>query len=578
MRPYYRLFALLSLLFLVNCTSNQAVPPDEPSAEVASATAEPAAPLAEPTELPPTAAPPQCTTLTASVSTTADFPWWNKTVFYEILVRSFYDSDGDGIGDINGLIEKLDYLNDGDPSTTDDLGVGGLWLMPINPSPSYHGYDVTDYFNVNPEYGTLEDFQRLLDEAHQRGMYIIIDMVLNHTSVQHPWFAEANSAVANPYRDFYIFEQSSPGFTSPWGTDVWHRANDGVYYGVFWEGMPDLNYNNPEVTAEMQEVIRFWLEDVGVDGFRLDAIKHLIEDGDVQENTPATHSWFEGFHDYYTSLNPEAFTVGEAWTSTAEVVEYTGDEVDIAFEFDMAGTMIQSARRETSFLMIQEMEKIISSYPPHQYATFLTNHDQDRLMSVLLGNTDRGKTAASLLLTSPGVPFLYYGEEIGQSGRKPDENIRTPMQWSAEANAGFTTAARAWRSPQSDFDEVNVAAQADDPNSLLSHYRRLIQTRNNYPALQVGDWLEMPMAESKLYAFLRYTADQTLLVLINLSGEPIRNYRFCLSEGSLSEGSATELLHGTAVNMPPINDNGGFDDYQPIAELAAYSTYIIELK
>ena len=581
------IICLVCLVVIVACSSQTADSPtaiSQPAAgvtEIVAGSETTVTATVAPTDMPepqPTAEP-ICTSLNELATDPTQLGWWNNAVFYEVFVRSFHDSNGDGIGDFNGLVEKLDYLNDGDPNTTDDLGITGIWLMPINASPSYHGYDVTDYFAVNPEYGTMEEFQNLLNEAHQRGIRVIIDMVLNHTSTQHPWFQEANSDPNSPYRDYYIFEASSPGFNSPWGSEVWHRAAEGgFYYGVFWEGMPDLDYTNPDVTVDMQEVIRFWLEDVGVDGFRLDAIKHLIEDGPVQENTPATHQWWEGFYDYYTAINPEAFTVGEAWSATSEVVKYIGDEVNIAFEFDLAQDMIQTARRDTNLLIAGTHDTVTSNFPPHQYATFLTNHDQDRVMSQLLGNVDQAKTAASLLLTGPGVPFLYYGEEVGQSGRKPDENIRTPMQWSDEANAGFTTAERAWRSPQADFDEVNVKAQMADPNSLLSHYRRLIQARNQYEALQWGDWQEMPTSNGKLYAFLRRTADQTLLVLINLGDEPITDYRFCLDEGSLSQGGANEILANMAVMAPTLNATGGFDNYTPIAELAPYSTYIIELR
>ena len=577
---------LPGLVFIVACSSQTAESPSPTPQFIAEATEAVAEPEPAETAVSPTGTPePQptaeaiCTSLAELATDPTQLGWWNNHVFYEIFVRSFYDSDGDGIGDFKGIVEKLDYLNDGDPHTSDDLGITGIWLMPINASPSYHGYDVTDYFAVNPEYGTMAEFENLLAEAHQRGIRVIVDLVLNHTSIQHPWFQEANSDVNSPYRDYYIFEASSPGFNSPWGSEVWHRAAGGtVYYGVFWEGMPDLDYTNPDVTADMQEVIRFWLEDVGVDGFRLDAIKHLIEDGPIQENTPATHKWWQGFYDYYTGINPEAFTVGEAWSATSEVVKYIGDEVNIAFEFDLAGDMIQTARRDTNGLIAGTHENVTSNFPPHQYATFLTNHDQDRVMSQLLGNVDRAKSAASLLLTGPGVPFLYYGEEVGQSGRKPDENIRTPMQWSDETFAGFTTGEQPWRRPQADFDEVNVAAQTADPNSLLSHYRRLIQARNQYEALQWGDWQEMPTQNGKLVAFLRSTADQALLVLINLGEEPISDYRFCLSDGPFSQGSAREILANTAVAAPPLNATGGFDNYTPIAELAPYSTYIIELK
>jgi alpha-amylase len=317
---------------------------------------------------------------------------------------------------------------------------------------------------------------------------------------------------------------------------------------------------------------------VGVDGFRLDAIKHIVEDGANQENTPATHAFWEGFYDYYTSITPEALTVGEAWTSRGEVVKYIGDEVNIAFEFDTSGAMVSSARDEKSTKVFQAHALDLQSYPAHQYGVFLTNHDQTRVMTELRGDPGKAKSAASLLLTGPGVPFLYYGEEVGQKGSKPDENLRAIMQWSGETNAGFTSAALPWRLPQRGYEEANVAIQTDVSNSLLSHYRTLIHARNTNPALQTGVMLQLPSDNRGVYAFLRYTEDQTLLVLINLTGKPLDDYRFCLSNGNLQAGTATEILYNTLVNAPNLNNAGGFDDYRPIDELAPYSTYIIQLR
>jgi len=376
--------------------------------------------------------------------------WWNDTVFYEIFVRSFYDSDGDGVGDLNGLIEKLDYLNDGDPTTSDDLGITGIWLMPIMQSPSYHGYDVVDYYTVDEEYGTNADFQRLMAEAHQRGIRVIIDLVLNHTSNQHPWFLDARDEDSH-YRDWYIWSDSNPGYAGPWGQGVWHKFFDSYYYGVFWSGMPDLNLRNPEATAQLQDAARFWLEEMGVDGFRLDAIKHLIEDGPTQENTNATHDWLSGFYTFYKAVDQNAFTVGEAWMGTRELLEYTGDEVDVVFAFDLAEDMINTARGPLASAVGQRTAQMVADFPAGQYATFLANHDQNRLMSQLLGDEAQAKLAATLLLTSPGVPFLYYGEEIGMLGTKPDEDIRRPMQWSKNLlNAGFTNGIP-WRLPEGDY-------------------------------------------------------------------------------------------------------------------------------
>lgn len=571
---------ILLMCFLVGCGATEVATPVAvaPTEAVPTATAvlptPTTAPTAVPTPIPPFE--PTCNTIPAPAAS-GDYPWWNDRVFYQIFVRSFYDSDGDGIGDFNGIIEKLDYLNDGDPSTSDDLGITGIWLMPITLSPSYHGYDVVDYFAVEPDYGTQEDFQRLLEEAHKRDIKVIVDLVLNHTSTRHPWFQDALNSADSPYRDFYLWTDSPPSYSSPWGTAVWHRSDTGFYYGVFWEGMPDLNYENPNVTAEMNEVIRFWLEEMGVDGFRLDAIKHLIEDGSIQENTPATHAWFEAFHDFYQSINPDAITVGEAWTDTAEVVEYIGDEVDIAFEFDNAGAILQSAKGERSLFIKSAQQQITAAYPAHQYATFITNHDQERVMSVLAGNVGRAKTAASLLLTGPGLPFVYYGEEVGQSGRKPDENLRTPMQWANSENAGFSTA-RPWNAPQGNYDEFNVGDAAKDPNSLLSHYRALIQLRGRSEALQTGEWLPVETGISALYAFLRRTENQTLLVMMNMGDEPIDQYGLCLQGGSLAEGEVKEVLWQTAVSAPTLNSSGGFDNYKPFDVLPPYTTYILELK
>ena len=244
--------------------------------------------------------------------------WWNDRVFYEVFVRSFYDSDGDGIGDFNGLIEKLDYLNDGDPSTTGDLGITGLWLMPIFPSPSYHGYDVTNYREINPDYGTLNDFRHFLAEAHSRGIAVILDFPINHTSSQHPWFVESSNPESG-YADWYVWEDEDPGYGGPWGQQVWHELDGRYYYGVFWGGMPDLDFENPDVTMEMVDVSRFWLEEVGVDGFRMDAIKYMVPDGRIQENTVQNLAWLEAYRDELGTIRPDVFVVGEVWDETTRI-------------------------------------------------------------------------------------------------------------------------------------------------------------------------------------------------------------------------------------------------------------------
>ena len=389
------------------------------------ATAEP--PIPEPTEPSQTPEPVQTDEPVADIE-----PWWDDTVFYEVFVRSFQDSDGDGVGDINGLIERLDYLNDGDPDTNDDLGVSGIWLMPIMESPSYHGYDVVDYFKIDEEYGTEGDFRRLIEEAHARGIKVIVDLVMNHTGRDHPWFQQSLDPDSE-FRDWYVWEDENPGFRGPQGQRVWHGANGDYYYALFWDGMPDLNYENPEVTEAMYEAARFWLEDMGVDGFRLDAIKHMVEEGSNQQNTPSSHAWLEGFYTFYKDVNPEALTVGEAWTGTQQVVDYTGDEVDIAFQFDLAEDMVAASREGIGSLVKDTQAEVVESFPPSQYATFLTNHDQNRVMSQMRGDESAAKVAASMLLTSPGVPFIYYGEEIGASGRASSREAGSVREGTAAA-------------------------------------------------------------------------------------------------------------------------------------------------
>ncbi|MEZ4645023.1 MAG: alpha-amylase family glycosyl hydrolase [Chloroflexota bacterium] len=504
--------------------------------------------------------------------------WWNDTIFYEVFVRSFQDSDGDGIGDINGLIEKLDYLNDGDPNTTTDLGVTGLWLMPIMESPSYHGYDVVDYYSVDEEYGTAEDFRRLIEEAHQRGIRVTVDLVINHTSREHPWFTAANAGDAQ-YRDWYVWADPAPNYLGPWGQQVWYAGQDGYYYAVFWSGMPDLNLSNSAVTAELYNITRFWLEDMGVDGFRMDAVRHFIENGIAQENTPDTHVWLQAFHTYYKSVDPDAFTVGETWTDSQNAAQYAVDENDIAFEFNLSEAYLRAAGSPIVGDLYDQAALVEAAYPPNQFGIFLTNHDQNRTMSVL-GDMAKAKVAAALLLTSPGVPFLYYGEEIGMTGTKPDEDIRLPMQWrSDEANVGFTTGTP-WRTPAADYTEVSVALQDADPDSLLNTYRALIHLRNAHEALREGDWTPVTANSNRIYAFLRHTENEAILVVVNLNPNPVtaENYSLDLSDGPLSGAVTAVSLYGSEVMTAPIvNGQGGFNDYVPLAEIPGQSATIILL-
>jgi alpha-amylase len=516
--------------------------------------------------------------VTAAPSAQAGVPagehWWNDRVFYQIFVRAFQDTNADDDGDLQGLIDRLDYLNDGDPNTTTDLGITGLWLMPIMQARSYHGYNVTDYMQVEVDYGTNEDFQELITAAHERGIAVIIDLVLNHTSREHPWFQQSLDGV-EPYSDWYMWSDTILQEQGPWGQDVWHGAGDRFYYGIFDSGLPDLNLQNPDVTAALNEVTRYWLEDMGVDGFRLDAARHYIEAGPILSDTAETFDWLETWNTVVTDIKPDAFTVGEIWTESETVARYIPDQVDTAFEFDLALATLESARTGLASPFIVAQQNTLDLFPPNQYATFLANHDQERAFSILESNVDASKTAASLLLTGPGVPFLYYGEEIGMVGTEPDQCVRTPMQWEPSDQRIVQMGGQGCRS---NARTNSVAVQTDDSNSLLSHYRTLVHLRNTHSALRVGDVTLLESASPNVYASLRHTEDQTIMVLINLGSEPVTDYALSLAVSDWQGTLAGSVILGQGEVQPLTwGTDGALADYQPLASLPPYSTMLITL-
>ncbi len=457
--------------------------------------------------------------------------WARGAVFYEVFVRSFQDSDGDGIGDLRGLISRLDDLNDGDDATTTDLGVDALWLMPVFESPSYHGYDTTDYLKIEPDYGTNADFLRLLDEAHRRGMRVIVDLVLNHSSSQHPWFVSASASPSSPHRGFYVWSPTDPGWKQPWGgnTGTWHRSGDAFYYGVFWGGMPDLNWGSAGLREEMKRVAATWLER-GVDGFRLDATRYLVETGagGGQADTRETHAALKEFSAHVRRVKPEALLVGENWADTGVIASYYGsrevpggDELPASFNFPLADRILRAVTESDGVLVATKLDEVRRLYPQGALdAPFLTNHDQTRLATQLGRNTGRLRNAAAILLTLPGAPFLYYGEEVGiENGPTGgDESKRTPMPWDATPGGGFTTGTP-WFPFAPGRETANVAAQKADPASLLSRYRGLIRARRASAALRKGDLVLLsPLSGiSPFLAFLRKSEAETVLVVHNLS-------------------------------------------------------------
>ncbi|MHC1740890.1 MAG: alpha-amylase family glycosyl hydrolase [Anaerolineaceae bacterium] len=470
--------------------------------------------------------------------------WWNHAVFYEIFVRSFYDSNGDGIGDFNGITEKLDYLNDGNPDTSTDLGINAIWLMPIFPSPSYHGYDVLDYLTVNSEYGTKEDFQRMITEAHKRGIHVIIDFVINHTSDQNPWFIASEDPVSK-YHDWYVWSQTDPGYLGPWNEKVWHLDGNGeYYYGVFSDHMPDLNFTNQSVTDEIETVAKYWLTEMAVDGFRIDGARHLLEDGATQVNTPETKTWFQNFQKFLKDQKPSAMSIGEVWDSSYVTIKYIqSNDFDLVFDFDLSSAIITNIGRGDGNSLSSTIGSEVDLYKNKGMGTFLTNHDMNRVMSQLGNDSQRAKNAATVLLTAPGTPFIYYGEEIGALGEKPDEQIRTPMQWGPKANAEFTTGIP-WEAPNSSYLSANVLNESKDDQSLLSTYRNLIQLRMSNAALLEGNYTPINSSDSEIYAALRQSVDETILVIVNLKGKTAENVIFSLPSGILLDGNKLVSLLG----------------------------------
>jgi glycosidase len=494
-----------------------------------------------------------CNICFPSVSSNYDTYWWNETVFYEIFVRSFNDSDGDGVGDFQGIIEKLDYLNDGDSTTNSDLGVEGIWLMPFNASPSYHGYDITDYYATNPDYGSIQDLEKLIEEAHKRGIKVIMDFVMNHSSDQHSWFTKSANNT-DGFRDWYTWQSSDLGSN-------WHQKNGSYYFGIFWSGMPDLNYRNSDVKNKMFDIADFWLNK-GLDGFRLDAIKFLYENNTGNNDTQQTLSILEEFKNEYTSTKPKAFTVGEVWSSTSEITPYVDKErLDICFEFNLATSIIDAVNNNNPDQIENKMEEVTEVYPRLQYGTFLTNHDQDRAFSRFSSDMQKMKQAASIYLTMPGVPFVYYGEEVGMTGTGDHINIRRPMQWNGNSNAGFSSSTP-WTDLGNNYQTNNVADMEGESASLLENYKKFIHLRNSNEALQKGYYADIETTNSQMLSFARIYKDQAVIVLSNF-GTKAESVDISLDYSALSAGTykATDLLSNDSIDTVSVNANGGFGSW-----------------
>jgi alpha-amylase len=473
--------------------------------------------------------------------------WANGAVFYQVFVRSFQDSDGDGMGDFNGLASRLDYLA--------ELGVDALWLLPITEAASYHGYDTLNYDRVELDYGTEADFDRFLAEAQRRGIRVVIDLVVNHTSASHPWFVQAGLATDDSFHPWYVWREDDPGWTQPWsGSPTWHLAQRlGLYYyGLFWSGMPDLNFEHPPVRAEMIAVAKRWLER-GVDGFRLDASRHIIEAGEAAKvgGSPETHEWWVEFSREVGEGYPQALFIGENWTNVAEVAPFFGDaartQLDMNFNFDLAAAILGAVRDDTPGLIEDTLCDVAEFYPPHALdATFLANHDMIR-SATQLGDPQRDRLAAALLFTLPGVPFIYYGEEIGlvNGPGHEDPEKRTPMPWTDDG--GFTTGTP-WKVNRLADPRVNVARQQAEPGSLWHHYRQLIALRKAHGALARGTYRPLAVdGSSEVIAWERRLGAERVVVAANFAGERAQGLSIAVAA---SEGSVPRRLLGEAEARP----------------------------
>ncbi len=509
---------------------------------------------------------------------------------YEIFVYSFADSNGDGIGDLKGVTDKLDYINDGDDATDTDLGCNQIWLMPIMPSPTYHKYDVTDYMDIDPEYGTQDDFDNLVKACHDRGVNVIIDLVINHSSSEHPWFKEAKDylkahseleAIYNengepiaelqsecPYLYYYNFTRDQQtGYEKVNGTGWYYEAR-------FWSGMPDLNLDNEEVFNEITKITQFWT-DRGVDGFRLDAVAYYYTD-----NNEKNIEFMTRFNDMVKSQNENAYIVGEAWIAQSAYAEYYKSGIDSFFDFDFSGsegmiaTVARGKKAPILFAKAMAAEEALyeSKNPDYVNAPFYTNHDMARSAGYFVGRGAENmvKMAGALNLLMGGNAFVYYGEELGMKGSGKDENKRAPMQWTSKGSGSADDSVMC-NGPKDmekfDMPYPPLDEQVKDPNSIYNYYKKAIRLRNTYPVIARGKTQpieELSDETSGLGAFLRYEdtdplyGEAALMILIN-NGKEAKTVDLSKWSGTgsspklayeLNVGDELASLEGTSLTIP----------------------------
>jgi maltose alpha-D-glucosyltransferase/alpha-amylase len=490
-----------------------------------------------------------------------EIPWFKNAIFYEVYVRAYRDSNADGHGDLRGLIEKLDYIQ--------DLGVDCIWLLPIYPSPLLDdGYDIADYYNIHPDFGDLQDFKTLLDEAHARGLRVIADLVVNHTSDQHPWFQAARSDRNSLYRDFYVWSDTGEEFSeariifldtekSNW---TWDETAGQYFWHRFYSSQPDLNYENLAVQEEMLNIMKFWL-DLGVDGFRADAVPYLYErQGTNCENLPETHAYLKQMRKFMDENYPDRILLCEANQWPQDVIEYFGDndEFHMAFHFPVMPRIYMSLAMGDRTPLVDILNATPAISQNNQWATFLRNHDEltlemvtpeerqfmwdfyspdprmrlnlgirRRLAPLLGGDRMKIELLNSILFTLPGSPILYYGDEIGMGDNielDDRDGVRTPMQWDSSPGAGFSDApADQFYAPLIENEHyhpkrIQVSRQRSDPRSLWHTIRRMIYVRKENPVFSSGSFSILPLDNKGIYAVQRELDGESIIALHNLTG------------------------------------------------------------
>lgn len=453
----------------------------------------------------------------------------NFRTYYEVFVYSFYDGDGDGIGDLKGLIKMLDYINDGDPETTSDLGCSGIWLMPVMPSPTYHKYDVTDYYAIDPEYGTMQDFETLIAECGRRGIKVIIDLVINHSSSEHPWFKEACSYLAElgdedpsleecPYVDYYNFSREQlDGYSQVPGSDVWY------YEARFYYGMPDFNLYNEQLRGEITDIVDFWLAK-GVGGFRLDAVKEYISNDHAASTQILT--WFT---EMVKEKKKDAYLVAEAWTDSSTYAGYYDSGIDSVFNFEFADSegiianVVKGNKAAGEYSKsLQDMQELFGAHNPMYIdAPFYTNHDMGRSAGYYAGEYSPAQTkiAGALNLLMTGSAFVYYGEELGMKGSGKDENKRAPMYFYDDPMAeGMCTGPADMGTVTMKYNSFEQ--QVKDPYSIYHYFKEAIRLRNAFPAITKGSVENLEnYSDETMAAFSKTYEDEKLYIFCNISPE-----------------------------------------------------------